>query len=223
MTQFMLPLGAPFHEAPEAFMFCTPPVLAWLEKVGMEVPPKQNLSIRNTAEDGAMLSMSNIRAVDVRKSEPERMIRFHCPNAGLGDSVSLDVRLDFDLQAKVRDRETEEYKPFAFNLEPGEQGSIEINFKRDEVYSYSGRMVADVLAGNSVETIELPLDGSGDGFNFVGTGEFTRLEMGPGDYRKKGVFKCTLYDRLKRWREDKGVSNFDCSATQVRYILASMR
>ncbi|TWP54306.1 hypothetical protein FKR81_01745 [Lentzea tibetensis] len=222
VTEFVLPLDVRLEDMPPGDDgYCTPKVVEWLTKVGQEVPPYQRIALRSIAQDGAMLAISNVRAVDLKKYDPRPVMLFRCPDGGNGDNAILHLRLDRDPQAQLVDLETQTTGPFAFNLQPGEQGSIELHLLGDTGHSYSGRIVADVATGEKKATVSLPLNGKVDGFDRVSPGRYARLAVQPG--MKPGVFQCLLYppgvaasDKTSDW------DLIDCSPEKVRSLLAEI-
>lgn len=222
VTEFVLPLDAPLEDMPEGGSgYCGPDSIEWLKKIGKEVPPYQRIALRNIAQDGAMLSISNVRAVDLKKYDPQPVMLFVCPDGGNGDNALLHLRLDRDPQAQLVDPQTRATGPFAFNLQPGEQGSIELHLLGDLGHSYSGRIVADVATGDKKETVSLPLNGKVDGFDRVSPGKNARLVVRPG--MKNGLFQCLLYPQ-GTVASDNGTDwdLIECSPDKVRSLLAEI-
>lgn len=222
VTEFVLPLDAPLEEMPPGDDgYCTDTVIEWLKKFGKEVPPYQRISLRNTAQDGAMLSVSNVRALDLKKYDPQPVIPFVCPDGGNADTAILHLRLDRDPQAQQFDGETETTKPFAFNLQPGEQGIVELYLLGDLGHSYSGRIVADVATGTKTQTVPLPLNGKIDGFDRVSAGKFARLSVTQS--MTPGIFGCsvsppgTIIDEAFSNSETR-----DCSPGEIRALVAEI-
>ncbi|OXM58532.1 hypothetical protein CFP71_02340 [Amycolatopsis thailandensis] len=222
VTEYVLPLDARFEEMPAGVNgYCSEPVIEWLRKTGKEVPPYQRVSLRNTAQDGAMLAVSNVRAADLRKYDPQPVIRFVCPDGGNADTAVLHLKLDQDPQAQQVDNDSHGTKPFAFNLAPGEQGNIELHLLGDLGHSYSGRIVADVATGAQVETVSLPLNGNRDGFDRVSAGKFARLAVSPS--MRPGSFSCstsppgTVIDESS---SNSGLS--ECSPGDIRALVAEI-
>jgi len=222
VTNFVLPLDAPLEEMPPGSDgYCTDDVLEWLRKVGTEVPPYQRIAIRNSAEDGAMLSLSNVRAVDVRKSDSRPVISFECPDGGAGEMSVLKLRLDRDGQAQEYDLVTQETRPFAFNLEPGERGSLEVWLLGDRAHSYSGRLVVDVSTGGKTETVDLPLNGRRDGFDRISAGEFGKLVVLPG--MTPGTLLCRRKTTADPEAGDPDARTGPCTVAEVRSTLAGLK
>ncbi|ROP41923.1 hypothetical protein [Saccharothrix texasensis] len=221
VTQFVLPLDAPLADLPsEPSGYCSEPIIDWLSKIGKEIPPYQRISITNTAEEGAMLAISNVRAVDVRRYEPQPVMVFTCPDGGTGDNAVLHLRLDHDPQAQLFNVDTGKTGPFAFNLQPGEQGSIELHLLGDEGNSYSGRIVADVSTGGKTTTVDLPLNGGVDGFDRISAGKYAQLYVRPG--MKPGTLTCGWNDAKSEERGTMSPSS-DCRPEQIRSILAEIK
>ncbi|MFD4671020.1 hypothetical protein ACFWNN_14890 [Lentzea sp. NPDC058450] len=228
VTEFALPLDTPLDQLPQTDVgnFCDTGMIEWLRRFGTEVPPYHRISIRSAAEDGAMLVVDNLRAVDVNRYEPQPVMHFQCPDAGNADTAILELRLDRDRTAlELVNGSSDNTRPFAFNLEPGEQGNLELWLLNDDTYSYSGRIVADVTTGTAKKTVSLPLNGEDPAkFDRIGLGRYGRLIVSPG--QTKDGFRCELYPAgYSRWRPREGdeiEDTFDCSLEKVRSVLAEI-
>jgi hypothetical protein len=224
VTDFALPLDTPLDQLPQtdSGFYCSVEMVEWLRRFGTEVPPYQRIAIRSAAEDGAMLSIDNLRAVDVNRYEAQPVMHFQCPDGGNADTAILELRLDRDRKAyELINGSTDNSRPFAFNLEPGEQGNLELRMKSDDGYSYSGRIVADVSTGTTKDTVSLPLNGEDiTKFDQIGLGKHARLVVSPG--RTKTQFQCVLYPAgFTGWTPENTVFEdvFDCSSAKVRSVL----
>ncbi len=221
VTEFALPLDARLEEMPSGGGFyCSPDIVEWLEEVGTEIPPYQRIAIQNTAEEGAMLAMSNVRAVDVRKYEPRPVMVFECPDGGSSDSALLHLRLDRDPQAQEVDRQSNETRPFAFNLEPGERGGIVVVLLGDRGHSYSGRLVADISSGGRTKTVDLPLNGRVDGFDRISPGKYGKVVVKPGP--EPGTFHCVEYSSADPENRDPKSDLTECTPDQARAKFAGI-
>jgi hypothetical protein len=222
VTAYVLPLDAPLEEMPAGVNgYCAEPVIDWLDDVGREIPPYQRITLENTADDGAMLAVRNVRATDVERDGPEPVIHFVCPDGGVGDNARLNLRLDRDGIAERVDEETGDTEPFVFNLQPGEQGTVEIRLIGDMGDSYSGKIVADVTTGGDTATVELPLNGNADGFDRISPGKYARLQVTPG--MTAGTFSCSLYDEEPIEPPSTADSELTvCTPTEIRTILAEL-
>ncbi|MFC3455265.1 hypothetical protein [Amycolatopsis speibonae] len=222
VTEYVLPLDARLEEMPAGVNgYCSEAVTEWLRKTGEEVPPYQRVSLRNTAQDGAMLAVSNVRAADLRRYDPQPAIRFVCPDGGNADTAVLHLKLDQDPQAQQVENESHSTKPFAFNLAPGEQGNIELHLLGDPGHSYSGRIVADVATGDQVETVSLPLNGNRDGFDRVSAGKFARLAVSPS--MRQGTFSCSTSPPGTVIDESSGNSGTsECAPGDIRALIAEI-
>ncbi|MFD9701187.1 hypothetical protein [Lentzea sp. NPDC059081] len=228
MSDWALPLDVPLDLMPRsASGYCEPETVEWLRRFGTESTPYHGISVRSAAEDGAMLSIGNLRAVDVERHDPKPVIHFQCPSGGNADTAVLGLRLDRDRKAvEFVDGSRENTRPFAFNLEPGETGNLELQLDNADGYSYTGRIVADVTVGKEKKTVSLPLSGDHvEKFDWVSPGKYARLVVQPG--RTKDVqFQCVLYPRgYARWRPattDDFEDAFDCSHDRVRSLLTEI-
>ncbi|MFD4669234.1 hypothetical protein ACFWNN_05815 [Lentzea sp. NPDC058450] len=226
VSDFALPLDVPLEMLPQtdSGVYCNMEMIEWLRRFGTESPPYQRISIRSTAQDGAMLTVDNLRAVDVERYEAKPVMHFHCPDGGNADTALLELRLDRDRKAQEIVGESQGgNRPFAFNLEPGEQGNLELVLKSDDKYSYSGRIVADVTTGTTKGTASLPLNGEDIAkFDRINAGKYARLIVQPGQDKTK--FTCLLYPAgTTEWvptRSDPQL--FDCTAAKVRSVLAEI-
>lgn len=192
VTQYALPLDAPLEKMPfEVNPGCTAAQHEWLSRFGVKRPPSYLLSIRNKAQDGPMLSIKNVRVIEKRRVEPKQGILFNCPNAGSADRAVLDLRLDRDGPAQQVDRDSGKEQPFAFNLAPGEEGILDLRLLSDS-YGYSGRVVADVVSGDHIQQVDVPLMNGSSRFDRPGMGKALNFYVEPSD--QPGEFYCTEYD-----------------------------
>jgi len=227
MTDFALPLDAPLDLLPQMDVgfYCDSVMTEWLRRFGTETTPYHGIAVRSAAEDGAMLSIDNLRAVDVERVETGPVMHFRCPSGGNAETAILKLRLDRDRKAKELVAGSDDTRPFAFNLEPGERGNLEVRLENEDGYSYKGRIVADVTVGKTKETVSLPLSGeSSERFDWVSLGKYGRLIVEPG--RTKDQFMCSLYPagytRLREAAGDAAEDAFDCSLEKVRSLLAEI-
>jgi hypothetical protein len=217
IATYALPLDAPLEQMPVAGPGpCSADTAEWLRRFGTEIPNAQAISIRSTAEDGAMLAVDNLRAVDVEASDALPAIQFVCSDEGNADLVVLDLSLDQD--RKAYEKSDGGSRPFAFNLEPGEVGNLMVVLKTNDDKAYSGRLVADVTTGTSKETIALPVNGENrDRFEYrTFGGKYGRLSVAPG--KAKGVFYCRLYPTVESVG-GRDYEFFDCTAEKIRSVL----
>lgn len=227
MLDFALPLDAPLDLMPQdGSGYCDPVMTDWLRRFGTESTPYHHISIRSAAEDGAMLAIDNLRAVDVERLEAKPVLHFQCPSGGNADTAILGLRLDRDRKAQeLVDGSPTNTRPFEFNLQPGEQGNLELQLNSEDGYSYSGRIVADVAVGKIKETVSLPLSGEDTAkFDWVSPGKYARLIVQPGR-TKDHQFQCVLYPPgFARWRPttESFEDVFDCTLEKVRSVLTEI-
>jgi hypothetical protein len=226
VTDFALPLDVPLGLLPQtdSGFYCSMEMVEWLRRFGTESPPYQRISIRSAAQDGSMLAVDNLRAVDVERYEAKPVMHFQCPDGGNADNAILELKLDRDRKAQeLVDGSPENTRPFAFNLEPGEQGNLELRLEADDGHSYSGRIVADVATGTTKETVSLPLNGEDIGkFDRVSPGKYGRLIVTPG--RTKTDFQCRLHPPgVTGWAPTTAEFElFECTPDKVRSVLAEI-
>ncbi|WP_394616777.1 hypothetical protein JNUCC0626_45335 [Lentzea sp. JNUCC 0626] len=228
MSDWALPFDVPLDLMPRsASGYCEPETIEWLRRNGTEATPYHGISVRSAAEGGAMLSISNLRAVDVERLDPKPVIHFQCPSAGNAETAVLGLRLDRDRKAvELVDGSVDDTRPFAFNLEPGETGNLELRLDNEDGYSYTGRIVADVTVGKDKKTVSLPLSGDhAEKFDWVSPGKYARLIVQPG--RTKDIqFTCEIYaPGFSRWRPvatSEFTDVFDCSHDRVRALLTEI-
>ena len=214
---YALPLDTPLEQMPIAGPGpCSADTAEWLRRFGTEIPNAQAISIRSTAEDGAMLAVDNLRAVDVEVSDAPPAIQFVCSDEGNSELVVLDLRLDQD--RKAYEKSDSGSRPFAFNLEPGEVGNLMVFLKTNDDKAYSGRLVADVTTGTTKETVALPVNGeSRDRFEYrTFGGKYGRLNVLPGT--AKGMFYCRLYPTVESVG-GQDYDSFECTAEKIRSVL----
>ncbi|USX52035.1 hypothetical protein [Lentzea sp. HUAS12] len=227
VTDFALPLDAPLDLLPQsdAGFYCDATMTDWLRRFGTETTPYHGIAVRSAAEDGAQLAIDNLRAVDVERVDIGPVLHFQCPTGGNADIAVLELRLDRDRRARqLVDGSQDDTRPFAFNLEPGERGNLEVRLENEDGHSYTGRIVADVSAGKTKSTVFLPLSGeSTEKFDRVSFGKYSRLIVQPG--RSKDLFMCELlapgFTKLRRGAGDE-FDVFDCTLEKVRSLLAEI-
>lgn len=211
-AEFVLPLDAPLEEMPNSDP-CLPETIDWLLEHGVRRPPSYLMDIRNDADSGPMLTIDNVRVVDKKAIAPQPGYRFFCPSQGAGETAVLNLDLDRDGPAMLDDSEdhgTE--RPFAFNLEPGEQGSIDLRMHA-ATDGYSGRVVADVTGGGTTAQVELALGPDGGRFEHPGLGKAAGFSVvSVSDPAPPGLFRCI-------W--DNG-TEIECNAETVRLIVSEM-
>lgn len=168
--QFFLPLDAPPAEM-SINGPCVESTVDWLTEHGVMRPISYLMSVRNNADDGPMLTIDNVRVVDKKTIAVQPAYLFQCPDNGVGETALLNLDLDRDGPAVLVDDEDDVTgRPFAFNLEPGEEGSIDLRLLA-EANGYSGRVVADVIGGGTTTQVELALNDAGVLSNVLGWGD----------------------------------------------------
>jgi hypothetical protein len=187
--QFFLPLDAPLAEMPINGQ-CVESTVDWLTEHGVMRPISYLMSVRNNADDGPMLTIDNVRVVDKKTIAPRPGYLFQCHDGGNGETALLDLDLDRDGPAVLFDDENDVTgRPFAFNLEPGEEGSIDLRLLAD-TNGYSGRVVADVIGGATTRRIELALNDDGGAFERPGLGRSAGFLVKASE-SSRGMFTCT--------------------------------
>lgn len=216
---YALPLDAPLEAMPVAGPGpCPADTAEWLRRFGTMIPGSHAVSIRSTAEDGAMLAVDNLRAVDVEVSDAPPAIPFVCSDEGNAEVVVLDLKLDQD--RKAYEKSESGSRPFAFNLEPGEIGNLMVFLNSGDGKAYSGRLVADVTTGTSKETVSLPVNGENrDRFEYRTFGKYGRLTVAPGT--AKGLFYCKLYPTVESIG-GQDYEFFECTAEKARSLAAEI-
>ncbi|MFS8096045.1 hypothetical protein LFM09_02805 [Lentzea alba] len=219
IASYALPLDAPLEQMPYPGPGpCDGDLAEWLRRFGTMIPESHGISIRNAAEDGAMLAVDNLRALDVEISDPAPAIRFECQDQGNSELVPLELGLDRD--RKAYEKTESGNRPFAFNLEPGEIGNLMVFPKASDDKVYTGRLVADVTTGKTKETVSLPVNGeNSDRFEYRTFGKYGRLAVVQGT--AKNLFLCRLYPTV----ESLGSSNyelFECTPEKIRSLVAEI-
>ncbi|HEX6353147.1 hypothetical protein [Actinophytocola sp.] len=190
-TQFFLPVDAPLADMPYSAP-CTEPTIEWLREHGVERPFAYEMSVRNDADSGPMLTIDNVRVVDRTELAVRPGYMFRCPDAGVGETAVLDLDLDRDTPAVLVEEEDGTTRPFAFNLAPGEAGSIDLRLRTVTTAGYSGRVAADVTGGGTTSRVELALGADGGSFEYPGPGRSPGLLVRLG--ASHGEFDCFLLD-----------------------------
>lgn len=142
--------------------WCGEEMTSWLESNATPLRREVSIKLRNDATEGPMLALTDFRPVSTvaEKRGPLR-VRLVCDPAGSIPSQIYHGRVDADKGTTARHvrvsgtgAEAAPPVPVAFNLAPGESGTIPVGlFSRMPV---SGSLEATVLSGKEEKVVAIP-------------------------------------------------------------------
>lgn len=159
---WVLPFDAPLEDFPNGNHGpgCSSADVAWLDKVGRPRRDDFRFGIRNKANAGGMLSLTNIRVQGDRRDVTDPVLYVSCSNAGEGDTADVFLDVDKDAPAPMLRKNSADQVPFAFNLLPGESGNVDVSLTGD--MDFEGKVLMDVTAAGDEDShiVEVPIDGN---------------------------------------------------------------
>jgi hypothetical protein len=174
---FAVPITAAWDTFPVSESVCDAPQLAWLEANGSRLAERFLVSVSNTADDGAMLSLKDFRG-EGEVSVPNPLhVAVTCDQAGAGASNLRSALIDpatGGIGVYVAPEPNAPVNPLVFNLAPGENGQFALNVRSSA--DFSGTIVFTEALGDDSRVVSLPIDG---GVNAPGTAA-TRLTVRDG-------------------------------------------
>lgn len=192
VTQFFLPIDVPLEEFPPSPADaggCTSEQIDWLRKVGVERPPAYYITIRNSGESGALLTLDNMIADPLVREPVRRGFLFDCIAQGAGDLAVVKLDLDRGGPA-VSLIDESRTKNFVFNLAAGEQETLEIRLSGERSL-YSGQLVVDVASSEGKKSVAVPLPTKDGKFSHPGAGPAADFHVTV-SVTKPGVFYCSV-------------------------------
>ncbi|MBM7786013.1 hypothetical protein [Tenggerimyces flavus] len=208
LVTYVLPFDAPIETFPAGEdSYCSPERLEWLRAHGASRLTKYGVELRNDAKDGAQLSVRNLRAQGTSTPVSEPVLLVDCEfGGGIADSVALTLDLDSRRPAV----ESRSNRPFAFNLAPGETGSLLIT--TEGLQDFAGKVTVEATVEGETRSYDVPMSpDSGTSLSIPASGLATIQHA---TMRKtSGQFSC--------WTEGKGKpAPALCDATEVRLRVA---
>jgi hypothetical protein len=197
-----VPITAAWDAFPASESVCDAEQSAWLEANGTVLVERYLVSVSNTADDGAMLSLKDFRG-DGEASEPDPMhVAVTCDQAGAGPSNLRAALIDPSngtIGVYVLSDPEQPVSPLVFNLAPGENGQFALNIRSSA--DFTGSIVFAESLGDESRLVPLPLDGALD---VPGTAA-TRFTVQDGRLVCEGEADCTPSDTLAALRRAAGI------------------
>lgn len=190
---FAVPITAPWNTFPTSESFCDDAQLAWLEANGRRLVERFLVSVSNTADDGAMLSLKDFRG-DGTASDPDPLhVAVTCDQAGAGASNLRSALIDPStdrIGVYVASDPAQPVSPLVFNLAPGENGQFALSIRSSA--DFAGSVVFTEALGDETRLVTLPID---DGLDVPGTAAI-RFTVQDGGLVCDAVEDCTPNDTI---------------------------
>lgn len=171
-TAYAVPLDAPFADFPTTFVpskisetweSCSPEQIAWLERYGDRVVEFALVTMRNTAESGALLTVEAFTTQGTLRPDSTH-VRMQC-NEPLGGTIQTQLsELTTDTASKAQFVERPGGGPtgaITYTLMPGETAQTQIWVRSDRRNEFEGSLTARVVSGQKTKTVTVGLGGSG--------------------------------------------------------------
>lgn len=159
-SMFAVPATAPWESFPTSSSFCDPAQRSWLETHGVLLERRFLVSVANTAQEGAMLSLKDFRGSGDVASTPPTHIAVVCDETGGGESGIRSALVDpasGRTAVYVQPDPTLPDNPLVFNLAPGENGQFALLVESSA--DFSGGIVFTEALGGATREVLLPLGG----------------------------------------------------------------
>lgn len=185
---FAVPITAAWDTFPVSDSVCDGQQRTWLEENGTRLTERFLVSVSNTADDGAMLSLKDFRG-DGEVGEPQPMhVAVTCDEAGAGASNLRSALIDPStgrIGVYVQPDPALPVSPLVFNLAPGENGQFALSIRSSA--DFTGAIVFTEALGDDTRLVTLPIDG---GLDVPGTAA-TRFTVQDGRLACEAVADCT--------------------------------
>lgn len=203
VTVFAVPITAAWNTFPTSESVCDPGQLAWLEANGARLTERFLVSVSNTADDGAMLSLKDFRGQGDASAPDPMHVAVTCDEAGAGASNLRSALIDpatDRIGVYVAPDPAQPVSPLVFNLAPGENGQFALNIRSSG--DFAGTIVFTEALGDDVRLVTLPIDRDLD---VPGTAT-TRFAVVDGRLACEAVADCTPTDTIAALLRASGLS-----------------
>lgn len=190
---FAVPITAAWETFPVSESVCDEQQLAWLETNGTRLAEQVLVSVSNTADDGAMLSLKDFRGEGTANEPDPIHVAVTCDQAGAGASNLRSALIDpatGRIGVYISTDPAEPVSPLVFNLAPGENGQFALNIRSSA--DFAGTIVFTEALGDDTRVVSLPIEG---GLNVPGTAA-TRFTVQDGQLVCEAVADCTPADTI---------------------------
>lgn len=184
---FAVPITAPWQTFPTSESTCDASQLAWLEANGTPLPERFLVSVSNTADDGAMLSLKDFRGEGEATGSVPLHVAVTCDQAGGASnlrSALIDPSTD-RVGVYVAADPSQPASPLVFTLAPGENGQFALSIRSSA--DFSGAIVFTEALGDQSRVVTLPIEG---GLDVPGTAS-TRFTVHDGQLACEADADCT--------------------------------
>jgi hypothetical protein len=190
---FAVPVTASWDTFPASESVCDDQQLAWLEANGTRLTERFLVSVSNTADDGAMLSLKDFRGQGEASESPPLHVAVTCDQAGAGAAnlraAQIDPATD-GIGVYVLPDPGAPVSPLVFNLAPGENGQFALNIRSSA--DFEGSIVFSETLGDEARLVILPIDG---GLDVPGTAAI-RFTVQDGRLACEAVAECVPADTI---------------------------
>ncbi len=166
-TEWALPVGTDLSTYPAGSSEeCSAAQLAWLQQSAVQIHRTLLLDLRNVADSGPMLSISDVRIEGERATNRASAVLVVCDTsaapprpleAAMLDASSANSVAVFSAEAYGIQQEGLPDLPVTWNLAPGETGLIVLRIGSS--VAYDGSLVAGVVDKGTKSDIEITVDG----------------------------------------------------------------
>ena len=161
---FAVPITAAWTTFPTSQGVCDDGQLAWLDEHGTRLVERFLVSVSNTADQGAMLSLKDFRGQGEAGAPVPTHIAVTCDQAGAGASnlrsASIDPSSGRVGVYVVESDPAAPPSPLVFNLAPGENGQFALSIRSSA--DFVGSIVFTEALGDESRLVTLPLGGDLD-------------------------------------------------------------
>ena len=190
---FAVPITAAWETFPTSQNVCDDRQLAWLEERGTRLTERFLVSVSNTADEGAMLSLKDFRGQGEVSATTPAHVAVTCDQAGAGPSNLRSALVDPSsgrIGAYVDPETSAPAAPLVFKLAPGENGQFALNIQSSA--DFVGSIVFTEALGGASRIVPLPFEGD---FDVPGTAPI-RFTVQSGELACSGVEDCTPADTI---------------------------
>jgi hypothetical protein len=154
---YAIPLDADWSSFPASSSVCDAGQLAWLDANGEVLAERFLVSVANSADEGALLSLKEFRGVGDVVPGPPTHAAVICDQTGAGASNLRSAAIDpgaGTLAAYQQNDPSLPDNPLVFTLAPGENGQF-VLFVRSSA-AFTGHLSFAAALGTEVRQVELP-------------------------------------------------------------------